>query len=82
MESRTKPRENPDYCQYLKKMLNRIKIEGAPSIQRICFSSKASALLWCEIQGLRACLHGGGGPQVGEVTRLGRVPTCLYNLSY
>ena len=23
---------------------------------------------------LRACLHGGGGPQVGEVTRLGRVP--------
>ena len=21
----------------------------------------------------RACLHGGGGPQVGEVTRLGRV---------
>ena len=24
----------------------------------------------------RACLHGGGGPQVGEVTRLGGV-TCL-----
>ena len=22
---------------------------------------------------LRACLHGGGGPQVGEVTRLGEV---------
>ena len=22
---------------------------------------------------LRVCLHGGGGPQVGEVTRLGRV---------
>ena len=22
---------------------------------------------------LRACLHGGGGPQVGEVTRLGGV---------
>ena len=22
---------------------------------------------------VRACLHGGGGPQVGEVTRLGRV---------
>ena len=22
---------------------------------------------------LRACLHGGGGPQVGEVTRLGKV---------
>ena len=25
---------------------------------------------------LKACLHGGGGPQVGEVTRLGGV-TCL-----
>ena len=23
--------------------------------------------------GLRACLHGGGGPEVGEVTRLGGV---------
>ena len=23
----------------------------------------------------RACLHGGGGPQVGEVTRLGGVKT-------
>ena len=23
----------------------------------------------------RACLHGGGGPQVGEVTRLGGVTT-------
>ena len=22
---------------------------------------------------LRACLHGGGGPQVGEITRLGEV---------
>ena len=25
---------------------------------------------------IRACLHGSGGPQVGEVTRLGGV-TCL-----
>ena len=25
---------------------------------------------------LKACLHGGGGPQVGEVTHLGGV-TCL-----
>ena len=24
----------------------------------------------CLLLGLRACLHGGGGPQVGEVTRL------------
>ena len=26
---------------------------------------------------LRACFHGGGGPQVGEVTRLGGVVTHL-----
>ena len=26
---------------------------------------------WLFKVGLRACLHGGGGPQVGEVTRLG-----------
>ena len=25
------------------------------------------------VKELRACLHGGGGPQVGEVTRLGGV---------
>ena len=30
------------------------------------------SLTTCEIS-LRACLHGGGGPQVGEVTRLGGV---------
>jgi len=33
---------------------------------------------WCAIAAtrsgkFRACLHGGGGPQVGEVTRLGGV---------
>ena len=28
---------------------------------------------WCEVSVLRACLHGGGGPQVDEVTRLGGV---------
>ena len=27
----------------------------------------------CKTQVLRACLHGGGGPQVGEVTCAGRV---------
>ena len=26
-----------------------------------------------DLPALRACLHGGGGPQVGEVTRLGGV---------
>ena len=26
-----------------------------------------------KIRSLRACLHGGGGPQIGEVTRLGGV---------
>ena len=28
----------------------------------------------------RACLHGNGGRQVGEVTRLGGVTPCPYNL--
>ena len=27
----------------------------------------------CSFDNLRACLHGSGGPQVGEVTRLGGV---------
>ena len=30
----------------------------------------------------RACLHGGGGPQVGEVTRLGGVTRSPYILSF
>ena len=30
----------------------------------------------------RACLRGGGGPQVGEVTRFGGVTPCPYNLSF
>ena len=33
-------------------------------------------------QGLKACLSGGGGSQVGEVTRLGLVTACPYDLSY
>ena len=43
---------------------------------------------WLAAKGLlgsfRACLHGGGGPQVGEVTRLGGVkqkPSCTCNLT-
>ena len=28
---------------------------------------------YIDIERFRACLHGGGGPQVGKVTRLGRV---------
>ena len=31
---------------------------------------------------LKACLNGGGVPQVGEVTRLGGVTARPYNLSY
>jgi len=31
---------------------------------------------------LRECLHGGGGPQVGEVDRLGGVTCRPYNLSF
>ena len=28
---------------------------------------------FCQLYTVRACLHGGGGPQEGEVTRLGGV---------
>ena len=38
----------------------------------------------CSFDNLRACLHGSGGPQVGEVTRLGGVKkiTLLYMQPY
>ena len=33
--------------------------------------------------GLRGCLHGGGEPQVGDVTRLGGITRLsIYNLSF
>ena len=31
---------------------------------------------------LRACLRGGGRPQVGDATHLGGVRACPYNLSF
>ena len=31
---------------------------------------------------LRACSHGSGGPQVGEVARLGGVTACPYNFPF
>ena len=37
------------------------------------FSASLLELNSCVTHFLRACLHGGGGPQVGEVTRLGGV---------
>ena len=37
---------------------------------QLCKSVQSKQSLGCL---LRACLHGGGGPQVGEVTRLGEV---------
>ena len=47
----------------------------------VCFFSR------CELgppllTSLGACLHGGGGPQVGEVTRQGGVTRLPYNLSF
>ena len=33
----------------------------------------SSRIYTCMHAGVRACLHGGGVPQVGEVTRLGGV---------
>ena len=38
-------------------------------------------LQYCS-KSLRACLHGGGGPQGGEVTRFGGYPPCTHNLSF
>ena len=32
-----------------------------------------SVFFFVRVSGLRACLHGGRGPQIGEVTRLGGV---------
>ena len=37
-----------------------------------CFSLSRD-ILYSVFYYFRACLHGGGGPQVGEVTRLGGV---------
>ena len=42
-----------------------------PKIQVV--SVYSTRLFFFSIIVLRACLHGGGGPQVGEVTRLGGV---------
>ena len=44
-------------------------------IRRKRTQSKLLAKQKCNTAGflLRACLHGGGGPQVGKVTRLGGV---------
>ena len=39
-------------------------------------TKKRDAVKSCCLANLRACLHGSGGPQVGEVTCLGGV-TCL-----
>ena len=43
--------------------------------------ARGSLLLVRRLRRLRACLHGGGGPLVGEVTCLGGEPACPYNLS-
>ena len=37
------------------------------------YSNHTEAIIKYFVTNLRACLHGGGGPQVGEVTRLGEV---------
>ena len=39
----------------------------------LCFSLGKKRLRFSKFNPLRASLHGGGGPQVGEVTRLGGV---------
>ena len=39
----------------------------------LCFPWGKKPLHFSIFNPLKACLHGGGGPQVGEVTRLGGV---------
>ena len=44
-----------------------------PLIVSICFRKRKDRRLLADHERLRACLRGGGGPQVGEVTRFGGV---------
>ena len=49
--------------------LNSDELVSERSISRVCVRfSLGSGFLY-----IRACLHGGRGPQVGEVTRLGEL---------
>ena len=44
-----------------------------PRSSKLTNTCNGWAGVFCNRSQLRACLHGGGGPQVGEVTRLGGV---------
>ena len=57
-------------------------VEFLPSLPQTSFCGEPSVALGNISCFLRACLHGGGGPKAGEVTRLGGVPACPHNLSY
>ena len=52
------------------KLLNSSRVN---SHGQFIFGKQRLSLRLKEYEGVRACLHGGGGPQVGEVTRLGGV---------
>ena len=44
------------------------------NVQSCCFALSSYSFFYFLVAAhLRACLHGGGGPKVGEVTRLGGV---------
>ena len=49
-------------------MSDRLILKAIKYIKYIAFN-----VLFKKKKRVRACLHGGGGPQVGEVTRLGGV---------
>ena len=55
----------------------RQRMDNRIAVNRDFYFSSDSCVL-TDVQGdswpLRACLHGGGGPQVGEVTCLGGIP--------
>ena len=55
---------------------NKVSFVFHPFAEKEINLSKEESLVMCCVrkgERLRACLHGGGGPQVGEVTRLGGV---------
>ena len=61
--------------QFLKQIISRFRDSFSSVINtpiKHAFSANHSARYIWNLS-VRACLHGGGGPQVGEVTRLGEV---------
>ena len=66
---------------------NKIEYRPLPKISLLVHANwweciNTVMLWWLYINSLRARLHGGGKPQVDEVTSFGGVTACPYNLSF